>query len=200
MLVAWSATRSRLRATRSASSAWRTIFRPVIHRLHQLDEGIVAHAVDDIVHFEDCLRKFDLPFDERLQRAPHHGADRGPHAGDVHRQIGGGKFDHVHDALGDVDRLVSYALEVGIDLGDGENEAQVDGHGLLHGEQVERRLVDFALGGIDQALAFEHHLAASKIALDIRLAGAIDGLLRESSHAKQPLPQIVQPLLKARAH
>src|SRR5581483_1230687 len=48
--------------------------------------------------------------------------------------------------------------------------------------------------------AFEHHLAASQVALHIGLAGTIDRLLRKSSHAKQPFPQIVKPLLKARTH
>ena len=62
-----------------------------------------------------------------------------------------GQIDHVHDALGDVDRLIAYALQVGIDLGDRENEAQIDRHGLLHGEKVERQFVDFALGDVDLA-------------------------------------------------
>ena len=115
-------------------------------------------------------------------------------------KIGGRKLDHVHHALGDVDCLIADALQIGIDLGDGKNEAQVDRHGLLHGEQIERGLVDFALGRIDQALAFEHHLAAREVALHVGLAGAIDRLLRQSSHAKQPLPQIIEPLLKARTH
>ena len=35
---------------------------------------------------------------------------------------------------------------------------------------------------------------------DAGLACAVYGLLRQSSHAKQPTPQIVEPLLKARAH
>ena len=36
--------------------------------------------------------------------------------------------------------------------------------------------------------------------LDDRLASAVDGLLRQSSHAKQPCPKIVESLLKTRAH
>ena len=56
------------------------------------------------------------------------------------------QLDHVHDALGDVDCLIAYALEVGIDLGDGQDEAQIDRHGLLHGQQVEGQFVDLALG------------------------------------------------------
>jgi hypothetical protein len=71
---------------------------------------------------------------------------------------------------------------------------------LLHREQVERRLVDFALGRIDHALPFQHHLAPGEVTLDISLAGTIHRLLRQASHAKQPLPQIVKPLLKTRAH
>ena len=108
-------------------------------------------------------------------------------------KLGRGQFDHVHDALGNVDGLIAHALEIGINFGDGENEAQVHGHGLLHGEQVEGGLVDFALGGIDQALAFEHHLATREVALHISLTGAIHRLLRQPSHAKQPLPKIVEP-------
>ena len=63
-----------------------------------------------------------------------------------------------------------------------------------------RGLVDFALGGVDQALPFEHHLAAGQVALHVGLTRAVYGLLRQSSHAKQPLPKIVEPLLKTRAH
>ena len=111
-----------------------------------------------------------------------------------------GRSDHVHDALGDVDRLVADALQVGIDLGDGENEAQIDRHGLLHGEQVEGQFVDLALGDVDLGFAFEHHVAARQVALDIGLAGAIDGLLGQSAHAQQTCPEFVQSLLKAGAH
>ena len=45
-------------------------------------------------------------------------------------------------ALGDVGGLVADALQVAIDLDDGEDEAQVDGHRLLLGEQLVGHLVD----------------------------------------------------------
>ena len=60
-----------------------------------------------------------------------------------------GKLHHVHHALGDVHCLVADAFEIGIDLDHRENEAQVHGHGLLHGEQVEGSFVDLALGDVD---------------------------------------------------
>ena len=64
MFVAWSATRSRLRATSSASSAWRVVSGSFVHGLHQHDEGFVLHAVDHVVHLEHGLRQFGLAFDE----------------------------------------------------------------------------------------------------------------------------------------
>src|SRR5579871_611992 len=172
----------------------------LIHRFDQLNERIVAHAVDDVIHLKHSLGKLDFALDKRLQRTPDHRAHSSSHACDIDGQIGDGKIDHIHDALGDVDCLIADTLEIGINLRYGKNEAQVHSHRLLHGEQVERSLVDLALGGVDQALAFEHHLAAGQVAFYISLTRAVHGLLRQSSHAKQPLPKIVEPLLKTRTH
>ncbi len=49
-----------------------------------------------------------------------------------------GSTDEVDDALHDVDGLVTDALQIGIDLEHSEDETQVAGHGLLHGQQVQR--------------------------------------------------------------
>src|SRR5215469_9955551 len=173
---------------------------PLVHGLDQLDESVVAHAIDDVIHFEHSLRELDLALNERFQSAPHHGAHRGSHPADVDGQISRRQFYHVHHALGDVDRLIAHAFQIRIDLCNRQNESQIDGHRLLHGEQIKRFLVDLALGNIDEVLAFEHHLAASEIAFHVGLTRAVDRLLRQASHTKQPLPQIIKPLLKTRAH
>src|SRR5208283_4435574 len=115
-------------------------------------KGFVAHAVDDVIHFEHGLRKLGFALDERLQGPAHHGADGGGHAADIDRQLYGRQVDQVHDALGDIYSLIAYALEVGVDLGDGQNKAQIDGRRLLRGQDVEGQFVNFALGGVDQAL------------------------------------------------
>src|SRR5579862_7666607 len=171
----------------------------LVHGLHQNDEGLVFHAVYYVVHFEDGLGKFSFAFDERLERAAHHGGNRGSHARDIHGKVGFRQIHHVHYTLGDVDRLIAHPLQIGIDLGDRENEAQIDRHGLLHSEQIERHLVDFALGEIDLSLALEHHPAARKIALDVGLAGAVDSLLSQSAHTEQTCPKFVQSLQKTGA-
>ncbi len=110
------------------------------------------------------------------------------------------QLNQAHHALGDVDRLVADALQVGVDLGDRQNEAQVRGRRLLCGQNVEGHFIDLALGGVDQALVFEDQVAAREIALGVRLTGAIHRQFRQSAHAEQFLPQVLHLLLKARAH
>ena len=119
---------------------------------------------------------------------------------DVDRQCDLGLADQIEHPLRDVDRLVAYALQVGIDLDDGHDEAQVDRHGLLHGEQIERQLIDLALGLVDGGFTGKHHLTKLGIAGAIGFGSAIDGLLGKASHAQQFVPEFVQSLLKAASH
>ena len=82
----------------------------------------------------------------------------------------------------------------------GEDEAQINRHRLLHGEKVERQLINFALGIVDGGFAGEHHLAELAVAGAVRFVGAIDGLLCQTAHPQQFLLQFVESLLKAAAH
>src|SRR4029077_17600387 len=101
---------------------------------------------------------------------------------------------------GDVYSLITLALEVGINLGYRENEAQVRRRRLLRGENVEGEFIDLALGGGDEALIFENELAAREIAFGICLPGAIHRQFRETTHAEQFPPELLHLMLKARAH
>jgi hypothetical protein len=171
-----------------------------VHLSHEHDKSFVAHAVDNVIHFEHGLGQFGFAFHERLQGATYHGADGSGHASDIHWQFDGWQVNQIHDALGDIYRLVAYALEVGVDLGHRENEAQIHGRWLLRGEDVEGQFIDLALGGVDQALVFEDQAAAGEIAFGVRLGGAIHRQFRETAHAEKFLPEILHLLLKARAH
>jgi hypothetical protein len=175
-------------------------FGPIIHRLNEADEGFVFHAVDHVIHFKDGLGEFSFAFDERFERTPDHGGDGCGHARDIDRKIGFRQLDHIHDTLSDVYGLISDSLEVGVDLGDGEDEAQIDSHGLLHGEKVEGELIDFAFDLIDLGFALEHHLATREIALNVGLAGAVDRLLGEATHAEQAIAKFVETLLETSTH
>ena len=119
---------------------------------------------------------------------------------DIQRKIGFRQLDHIHHAFGNVHRLVAHAFQIRIDLGHGKNEPQIDCHGLLHGQQIERHLVNLALDQIDLRLTLKHHVAALEIALNICLASAVDRLFSQPAHAKQTCPKIVQFLMKSAAH
>ena len=126
-------------------------------------------AVDIVVGFEDVPGEFSVAFDKRPQRVTDHGPDFGRHGRNIDWQFRGGKLDHVQHALRDIDRLVAHALEVGVNFQDRENEPQVDGHRLLHGQKIDGKLVHFALSAVDGVLVVEHALAQSGVALRISL-------------------------------
>jgi hypothetical protein len=87
--------------------------------------------------------------------------------------------------------LVSNSLQIRVYLGDSQDKAQVHGNRLLQREQIKRQFVDFPLGHIDLEFALEHHVAARQVAVNVSLAGAIHGLLGQSTHAKQTGSKIV---------
>ena len=115
----------------------------------------------------------------------HHGGGERGELGDVDGEVDVGEGSHLADADGDVDGLVADALEVGVDADDGEDEAQVDGHGLLHGEEVEGHLVDLALEAVDGGLGAEDEFADAEVAGAVGLDGALDGLLGHAGHDEQ---------------
>ncbi len=163
-------------------------------------EGGVVHLVDLIVEQEDGLGEFGVGFDEGLQRFAHHRRGERGELGDVDGKIDVGEGAHLADADGDVDGLVADALEIGVDADDREDEAKVDGHGLLHGEEVERHLVDLALEAVDRRLGAEDELADAEVAGAVGLDGALDGLLGHAGHDEQLFLEVVEILMKFDAH
>jgi len=103
-------------------------------------------------------------------------------------------------ALGNVDSLVAYPLQIGINLDYGHDEAEVDCHGLLHGEKIESELVNLTLGRIDLALAFQHRMTDGQVALGVSAAGTVYRLLGQSTHEQQTLAKFIEGLLKPGTH
>jgi hypothetical protein len=99
-------------------------------------------------------------------------------------------------AAGDAHGLVADALEVTVDLDDGQDEAQVDGHGLLLGQEFIGHLVQFALGGVDGRLVLFDILAQALVTLKVRVYRGLDGLLRQGSHGKDLVLEFGELLLK----
>jgi hypothetical protein len=119
------------------------------HGTRKAGESFAVDSVDFVVGLKQMLGQLGVGLNERPQGVPHHSPNPGCHRGDVDGKFGGRQFDHVHDPLYDIDRLVIDALKIGVDLDDRQDKAQIDGHWLLHSEQIDGQFVHFALGAID---------------------------------------------------
>ena len=92
--------------------------------------------------------------------------------------------------------LIANAFEVAVDLDDGEDEAKVDGHGLLFGEQIVGHVVDRGFGRVDGRLDLKDVVAERHVGGKVSLNRELKSLLRERGHGKQLVFQGHQLLLK----
>ena len=60
--------------------------------------------------------------------------------------------------LRDVDGLVADALEIVVDAGNGQDEAEVDGHQLVEREELHDAVVDFELQLVDGVFFIQNAL------------------------------------------
>lgn len=167
---------------------------------HDLGKGDVRgaiHTVYRIIHAENRLGHFRVCLDKGLERTAHHVRGKRSHAGNVDGKIGDGHGLHGADSVADAFGGVAYALEVGVDLDDGEDEAEVNGHGLLHGEDVEGRLVDLAFEAVDGEFRTADEVADGEVADAIGLNGPLDGLFGEAGHDQEFFLEVVKTALEA---
>ena len=101
------------------------------------------------------------------------------------------------DRLGDVDREVADALEVGVDLDRRDDRAQVHRHRLVQRQQLEAAVVDFDVQLVDGTVAGEH---ARRPPARSRSTSACDGrahaVLGEAAHFEQPRLELFELLLE----
>ena len=161
--------------------------------------GRAVHVVHGVVHGEHGARQLGIRIDKRLQALAHHLGGHRRHARNVDRQFGGGHLVHAAHALADGIGRIAHQFQIRVDLDDAQDEAQIAGHGLLHRQQVQRRLVDLPLQPVDGDLRTAHQIADRQIVHPIRLGGALDALLGEAGHHQQPLLQVVKALVEAYA-
>jgi hypothetical protein len=79
--------------------------------------------------------------------------------------------------LGDVHALVANAFQVAIDARDGEEEAQIGGHGLLGGEEALDALVNFDLHFVDGVFFGEDDFGEMFFSVQDGVDGLVDGAL-----------------------
>jgi len=172
------------------------VFGLLHHQLRKVGMSFVIHVVDAVVHLKNRFGDEGIGFEQGLNSGANHDAGGGAHGRDVDRQRHFFKASGCADAVGDVDALVADALEVGINLDDGKQEAEVDGHGLFHREQVVGGLVDEALGGVDGLLVVHDVLTETEVAAGVGVEHAVQRLLGKRGLREQAVFQVVELLMK----
>ena len=95
--------------------------------------------------------------------------------------------------------MVADPLKVAVDLDYRQDETQVDGHGLLLGQQVIGHLIQFTLRGVDGSLVLLYVLAQFLVALQICVYRGVDRLLRQRCHGQQLVFEFCELDLKMNA-
>ena len=98
--------------------------------------------------------------------------------------------------LGDVHRQVADPLQVGVDLHGRDDDAQVGGHRLMQGQQLEAAIVHFHVQVVDRLVAGQHGVERRVVAVHHPAHRFAHPLLGQPAHREQPLLERVEILLE----
>jgi hypothetical protein len=160
----------------------------VFHHVgEEFAEELVAEAVNLIVAAEDALGEVLIAADQGVQAVADHGFGQLAHAREVHVRFDLWVAEDASGGLGDVHALVADAFQVTIDARDGEEEAQVRGHGLLRGEEALDALVNFNLHFVDGVFFGEDDFGEMFFGVQDGVDGLMNGALGEAAHPEEAL-------------
>ena len=98
--------------------------------------------------------------------------------------------------LGDVDREIADALEVGVDLDGRDDRPQIDGHRLVERQQREAAAIELDVEPVQWLVAADHAIDQIAIAVDQPFDCQPHLLFGEAAHLEQPSLQMLELLLK----
>ena len=105
-----------------------------------------------------------------------------------------------HGRLRDVDGLIANTLQITVDARNGQQKAQIRGHGRLQCEQALDALVDFNLHLVDGVFFGQHGFGQALFTIEHGLHRLMDGALGETTHPQQPLLQFFQIVFEMAFH
>jgi hypothetical protein len=103
-------------------------------------------------------------------------------------------------ALRNVHGLIADALEIIVNAGNREDEAQVGGHELVESEELNDAVVDFELKLVDGVFFIEDTLGELFIGIEDGVNRLMDGALGEAAHPEKALFELVQVLFEVSFH
>jgi hypothetical protein len=92
----------------------------------------------------------------------------------------------------DVDSLIADALQVAIDAGNGQEEAQVNSHGGLSRQEALNAIVYFDLHFIDRVFLAQNGFRQVFFRVQYGVDCLVHGALRKTAHPKQPLLEFLE--------
>jgi hypothetical protein len=170
------------------------------HVREELAEDLVAVVVHGIIHGQNFLCELDVAADYRVERVSYHFFGDFAHAGEIDVRFDPWVAQNSHRALGDIHGLVTNALEIVIDPGDGQDQPQIDGHQLMKSQELDYAVVDFQLKFVDGIFFVEDALGQLFIAIEDGVNRLMDGALGKTTHPKQALFQFVQVFFEVAFH
>ena len=170
------------------------------HISKQFAEDLIAVLIDLIVASHDFLSKFDVAADDGIQRIADLLFDNFGHAGQIDVRLDAGMAKDAQSALRNIDGLIADALEIIVDAGNGENEAQVGGHELMESEELNDAIVKFELKLVDGVLFIEDTLGELFIGIKDGVNRLMNGALGEAAHPEKALFELVQVLFEVSFH
>ncbi len=152
------------------------------HRPDDLGDDVGVEAVDLVVQADDPAGPRHVQVDEGVQALADHGRCQVGHPlegvgdGDV-RRVGQGL-----GPLGDVHGQVGHAFEVHVDGQDGGDAAEVDGHRLVQGQNLQTFFLDPVLRLVDGVVPGDDLAGQIGVPVLEGADGLVDGLLDRGSH------------------
>src|SRR5438445_6502711 len=166
----------------------------------QFTENLIAVVVHLIVGGKDTLRELDVAANDGVEGVADHFLDELAHAGEIDVRLDARVAKDTKSALGDVDGLIADALQIIVDAGDGQDEAEIGGHELVQGEKLDDAVVNFHLKLVDGVFFLEDALGELLVGFQNGVNGLVNGALRETAHPKQALFQLVQVFFEVAFH
>ena len=160
----------------------------VLHHIgEKLAKELIAKAVYLIIALENGLGQILVATNESIEAVTHHTLGKFAHAGKINVRLDLGMADDADGRVRDVHCLIADALEVAIDAGDGEQEAQVSGHRGLKCEGALNALVDFNLHFIDGIFFSEDTFGEALVGIENGVDGLMDGAFGKAAHPEKAL-------------
>jgi hypothetical protein len=170
------------------------------HVGEEFAEDLIAEVIDLVVAGQNLLSEINVAADDSVEGVANHFLGKLAHARKIDVRFDAGMAKNARGGLRDVNSLVADALKVVVDSGYGKHEAEIHGHQLMEGEELEDAIVDFELQFIDGIFFIDDALGKLLVRFQNGVNGLMDGALGEAAHPQEAFFQFIQIFFEVAFH